>query len=106
MSHRNEVMGIVSGIFLLMGLHLAALILRSILGPIFISIGGIGYYIASFYSLGIFGIGIAQLIYVVPAIIVLRRRREFAVLKGLIIGAIITALLNGGCWLLIYPRAM
>jgi hypothetical protein len=102
MSQINETKGIVSGIFLLMGLHLAALILRSILGPIFISIGGIGYYIASFYSLGIFGIGIAQLIYVVPAIIVLRRRREFAVLKGLIIGAIITALLNGGCWLLIY----
>jgi len=102
MSHRNEIMGIVPGIFLLMGLHLAALILGSILGPILISIGGIGYYIASFLGFGIFGIGIAQLIYVVPAIIVLRRRREFALLKGLIIGAIITALLNGGCWLLIY----
>ena len=102
MSRRNEINGIVLGIFLLMGLHLAALILGSILGPIFISIGGIGYYIASFLGLGLFGIGIAQLIYVVPAIIVLRRRREFAVLKGLIIGATITALLNGGCWLLIY----
>jgi hypothetical protein len=102
MSHRNEIMGIVSGIFLLMGLHLAALILVSILCPIFISIGGIAYYIASFLCVVFVGIGIAQLIYVVPAIIVLRRRREFARLKGLIIGAIITALLNGGCWLLIY----
>ena len=106
MSQINETKGIVSGIFLLMGLHLAALILRSILGPIFISIGGIGYYIARFLGLGIFGIGIAQLIYVVPAIIVLRRRRHFAVLKGLIIGATITALLNGGCWLLIYSITM
>ena len=102
MSQINERKGIVSGIFLLMGLHLAALILGSILGPIFIPIGGIGYYIASFLGWGLFGIGIAQLIYVVPAIIVLRRRREFAVLKGLIIGATITALLNGSCWLLIY----
>src|SRR4028118_2409162 len=102
MSHRNEIRGIVSGIFLLMGLHLAALILASILGPILISIGGIAYYIASFLCVVFVGIGIAQLIYVVPAIIVLRRRREFARLKGLIIGAIITALLNGGCWLLIY----
>lgn len=102
MSHRNEIMGIVSGIFFLMGLHLVALILGSILGSIFISIGGIGSYIASFLGVVFFGIGIAQLIYVVPAIIVLRRRREFALLKGLIIGAIITALLNGGCWLLIY----
>ena len=106
MSQINETKGIVSGIFLLMGLHLAALILRSILGPIFISIGGIGYYIARFLGLGIFGIGISQLIYVVPAIIVLRRRRHFAVLKGLIIGATITALLNGGCWLLIYSITM
>ena len=106
MSHRNEIMGIVSGIFLLMGLHLAALILGSILGPILISIGGIGYYIASFLGFGLFGIGISQLIYVVPAIIVLRRRREFALLKGLIIGAIITALLNGGCWLLVYSITM
>lgn len=64
MSQINERKGIVSGIFLLMGLHLAALILGSILGPIFICIGGIGYYIASFLGLGLFGIGIAQLIYV------------------------------------------
>ena len=102
MSRRNEKMGIVLGILLLMGLHLAAIILGFIIGSI--SIGGIGPYIASFLGVGFFGIGIAQLIYVVPAIIVLRRRREFAVLKGLIIGAIITALVNGGCWLLIYPR--
>jgi hypothetical protein len=104
MSPRNEIKGIVSGIFLLMGLHLAALILASILVRIFISIGGISDYIAIFLGLGLAGIGIAQLIYVVPAIIVLRRRREFALVKGLIIGAIITALLNGGCWLLMYPR--
>lgn len=102
MSQINEIKGIVSGIFLLMGLHLAAIILVIIIGSI--SIGGIGFYIASFLNLVFLGIGIAQLIYVVPAIIVLRRRREFAVIKGLIIGAIITALVNGGCWLFIYPR--
>jgi hypothetical protein len=100
MSHRNEVMGIVSGIFLLMGLHLAAIILGIIISSIFI--GVVGSYIASFLGVVFFGIGIAQLIYVIPAIIVLRRRRHFAVLKGLIIGAVITALLNGGCWLVIY----
>ena len=102
MSQINEIKGIVSGIFLLMGLHLAAIILVIIISSI--STGGIGFYIASFLNLGFLAIGIAQLIYVVPAIIVLRRRREFAVIKGLIIGAIITALVNGGCWLFIYPR--
>ena len=100
MSPTNERMGIVLGILLLMGLHLAAIILGFIIGSI--SIGGIGSYIASFLTVWFIGIGIAQLIYVVPAIIFLRRRRHFAVVKGLIIGATITALLNGGCWLLIY----
>ena len=100
MSRRNEIIGIVLGILLLMGLHLAASILGIIVGSI--SSGGIGSYTANFLTVWFIGIGIAQLIYVVPAIIVLRRRRHFAVLKGLIIGATITALLNGGCWLLIY----
>jgi hypothetical protein len=102
MSQRNETKGIVSGIFLLMCLHLAVLILGIIVGSISISIGVIGSYAGTFLTWWFFGIGIAQLIYVIPAIIVLRRRGEFAVVKGLIIGAIITALLNGGCWLVIY----
>jgi hypothetical protein len=105
MSQINERKGIVSGIFLLIGLHIAAVILGIIILLIHFYIVGQDNYL-TLLLLGIFfgGLGIVQLIYVIPAIIVLRRRGEFALLKGLIIGAVVTALLNGGCWLLMYPR--
>ncbi len=51
------------------------------------------------------GISITQLIYVIPVIIWLRRRQQLALNKGVIIGAVLTALLNGGCYLfLTLPR--
>ena len=75
---------------------------------------GLGFLVAtrtypsSLFVIGAFsiaGISIIQLIYVIPALIVLRRRQKFALRKGVIIGAVITALLNGGCYLLIsLPR--
>ena len=45
-------------------------------------------------------ISITQLIYVSPTLIWLWRRQQFALEKGVVIGAIITVLLNGGCYLL------
>ncbi len=50
----------------------------------------------SFYGLG--GLGVLQLLYVVPRSLQLRRRQRWARLKGVIAGAVIVALLNGGCW--------
>jgi hypothetical protein len=74
----------------------------------------IGVYLAlqnygnSFFTIAAFssaGISITQLLYVIPVIIWLNRRRQFALKQGVIIGAIITALLNGGCYLMIsLPR--
>jgi uncharacterized membrane protein len=105
MSPRNERMGIVSGIFLLIGLHIAAVILGIIILLIhFYLVGQDNYLTLLLFGSFFAGLGIVQLIYVIPAIIVLRRRRELALLKGLIIGAVVTALLNGGCWLLMYRR--
>ena len=46
-----------------------------------------------------FGIGITQLIYVIPLCLWLRQRERFDTIKGVIIGAVITMLLNGGCFL-------
>ena len=107
MSQINERKGIVSGIFLLIGLHIAAVILGIIILLIhFYIVGQDNYLTLLLFGLFFGGLGIVQLIYVIPAIIVLRRRGEFALLKGLIIGAVVTALLNGGCWLLMYPRWM
>ena len=105
MSQINEIKGIVSGIFLLIGLHIAAVILGIIILLIhFYLVGQDNYLTLLLFGSFFAGLGIVQLIYVIPAIIVLRRRREFALLKGLIIGAVVTALLNGGCWLLMYAR--
>jgi hypothetical protein len=62
-------------------------------------------YPSSFFIIGLWvavGIGLVQLIYVIPAIVLLRRRRQFALRKGVIIGAVLTALFNGGCFLIPY----
>jgi hypothetical protein len=50
-------------------------------------------------------IGVVQLIYVIPRGFYLFNHQEKAKLKGFIIGAVITFLLNGGCWLAVMiPR--
>ena len=110
MSQINERKGIVSGIFLLIGLHIAAVILGIIVLFLYIFLARkvgkddfIGLLLfGSFFA----GLGIVQLIYVIPAIFILRRRRNFTLVKGVIIGAVVTALLNGGCWLFVYARGM
>jgi hypothetical protein len=105
MSHRNETLLIILGIFLLLGMHLAlsALIFLIVLIISFIPTPISGNYLwlplIVFPSLGI---GIFQLLYVVPVCLWLKRRTQYGLMKGVIIGAVITALLNGGCWLLMY----
>lgn len=73
------------------------------------AIWGIGFLVAtrtypsSYFLVGVFfaaGIGLVQLIYVVPIALWLSRRRQFALMKGVIIGAVLTALANGGCFLI------
>jgi hypothetical protein len=46
-----------------------------------------------------FAIGLTQLIYVIPLCLWLRRRRQLDMMKGVIIAATITVLLNGSCFL-------
>ncbi|MEN8447263.1 MAG: hypothetical protein ABG776_19875, partial [Cyanobacteria bacterium J06555_13] len=48
-----------------------------------------------------FGIGITQLLYVIPLVLWTRSKCRFDTMKGVIIGAVITLLLNGGCFLLL-----
>ncbi|NEP53837.1 MAG: hypothetical protein F6K65_35595 [Moorea sp. SIO3C2] len=45
-------------------------------------------------------IGIAQLVYVIPALIVLRLLGRWELIKGVILGGLITGLLNLGGWFL------
>lgn len=46
--------------------------------------------------------GLTQFIYVIPREIYLYRKKRWPRFKGVLIGAAIVALLNGGCWLLIH----
>ena len=63
---------------------------------------GIGFFlILSVMPLGVFvfgGIGAVQLAYVIPLCLHFKKEGETNVVKGLIIAASITALLNVGCW--------
>jgi hypothetical protein len=49
----------------------------------------------------IFGLGLTQSLYVTPLSVYLCRRRQYALFKGVMIGAILTILLNGSCFLLL-----
>ncbi|HBE20795.1 MAG TPA: hypothetical protein DEG17_00930 [Cyanobacteria bacterium UBA11149] len=93
----NELGKIFLGVLLLTGCHILIL---TILGAIASAATG-NYNIGIIYLYALLGIGIAQLIYVIPLIIWLRWKRKWGIMKGVIIGAVITALLNGGCWLLL-----
>lgn len=44
-------------------------------------------------------IGLIQLVYVIPEVLRLKHQQRWGKMKGVIIGAVITALLNGSCWL-------
>lgn len=49
------------------------------------------------------GIGFSQLIHIVPIVLWLKKKRRFARMKGVIIGAALTALLCGGCFIVVFP---
>jgi hypothetical protein len=50
------------------------------------------------------GIGLVQLPYMVPAIVVARLSRRMALAKGLAIGAAVTFLLNATCWMFVLAK--
>ncbi|OCR01148.1 hypothetical protein BCD67_17415 [Oscillatoriales cyanobacterium USR001] len=99
MSQNNEALGIFLGFVLILVMHslvLSALIFASPYLPFF----NRNY---NFFLIPAF-IGLWQNIYVIPLIFLARKDRRFGVMKGVIVCAIITALVNGGCWLLLLPR--
>ena len=94
MSQRNEILGVFLGILLLIGMHIFAILAIVLLS--FIT----GIYGGQILIIGVFGFFLWQLLYVIPVTLWLKRRQQYGLMKGVIIGAVITALLNGGCSLL------
>ena len=49
-------------------------------------------------SMALWWIGVSQLVYIVPAILIAKRRGRPGIVKGLIVGASLTFLLNAACF--------
>ncbi|MDB9513670.1 hypothetical protein PN499_20960 [Kamptonema animale CS-326] len=100
MVRRNEIVGIVLGVLLLFVIHnltvIALMFLSSYL-PFFNRNYNFLFIPAS--------IGLWQIVYAIPLILLMKRKQKWGLMKGVIICAVLTALLNGGCWIfLIVPR--
>ncbi|PSB04272.1 hypothetical protein [Merismopedia glauca] len=96
MSNRNEPLDIFNGIVIAFGFNIIAA------GTLFFlaaSIGQISAILAQMCLFAIAGIGIFQVLYIIPYAMKLKRDGQIAMMKGLIIGAVIVALLNSACWL-------
>ncbi|MBD2204800.1 hypothetical protein H6G33_13505 [Calothrix sp. FACHB-1219] len=105
MSQRNEIFQILLGLFLIVGLHSLAILIIFGLGWLSVQIfGSNNYYYLGIWLVGAWGFFIWQMLYVIPVCIWLRRQQRLAMMKGVIIGAVITALLNGSCFLLIFTN--
>lgn len=53
-------------------------------------------------GISLIAIGLTQLVYIIPAIIIYKKKNRPGMVKGLIIGAAITLLLNGTCTALFF----
>jgi hypothetical protein len=102
MSQQNEFWGITHGILSLIVMHLLAIIIILIVAHIMQAVYGNYSWLATVFF-GLAGLFIWQLLYVIPICIWLKRNRNPFMMKGVIIGAVITGLLNGSCFL-IYLR--
>lgn len=96
----HEILKTFLGILLLLGCHVIAVIAIFALAYILESRFG-GYSSLQVLIIGGVGFLFWQLLYVIPLCIWLGRRQQIAIRRGVIIGAVITALLNGGCFLLL-----
>jgi hypothetical protein len=99
MSQRSETKNIILGFFLLLAFHIGAAIL---IFSVALLLGNIasGYITLSILIYGFFGFSIWQLIYVIPLCLGLKKEGKISIMKGVIIAAIFTFLINGGCFLI------
>lgn len=96
---QNEILEIVKGMALLLGCHVVAGVLIFLLGLMVAVVGVAGYFFIYPWVIGAAGFLFWQLLYVIPLIITLRRRGRTAMAKGVIIAAVLTALVNGACFI-------
>ncbi|MBW4443658.1 MAG: hypothetical protein KME10_20985 [Plectolyngbya sp. WJT66-NPBG17] len=106
MSQSNEWQRIIRGIILSISLAISVftivLFLASIIQSlVIVPTNNWAYSAITLLSAVSYFIGVTQLLYIIPLIIVFWRQRRFALMKGVIIGAVIVALVNFGCFLFV-----
>jgi formate-dependent nitrite reductase membrane component NrfD len=84
---------LIGGIFLVPALNLGFTWLLFLMQSIFNS-GTIGLI----FIISVFWIGIAQFVYLIPFMLFFWRRHRFELVKGMVIGASVTALINSACF--------
>lgn len=95
MSKKNGYLGIFYGLIFLFSMHILAIFVLYLILIIRNSISSIDPYTAlAFMVYAACSFLLWQLLYVIPVCLWLRRRKRPAMMKGVIIGAVITALLN------------
>lgn len=101
MAQRNNLTSIIDGILLVLVMHTIAIGAIVLLGLILPFVIQYPYITLAVYVLASMGFSLIQLIYVIPVAFRLKRQERWGMMKGVIIGAVLTALLSGGCWLLV-----
>lgn len=89
--NQQEFQKILSGLFFLLGIHLAIFIVLRILASIIINFN---MFLAAKVISAFFFIGIWQLLYAIPLVLWLKRQQQWGRMKGVIIGAVVTILTN------------
>ncbi|MBD1910449.1 MULTISPECIES: hypothetical protein [unclassified Leptolyngbya] len=97
----NEFVEILKGIGLLILHHILAVSVIGIVGLVIgILFGENGVF--QIWAMGAVGFFLLQLAYVIPLALRLKRQGKTGMMKGVIIGATITALLNGTCSFMVF----
>lgn len=103
MTKNNEFKQIILGIGLALELHITAFLLLFLIGAIAsIFIKTYIYWFVWYY--GSLTFCFWQFAYTIPLYLSLKRKREFAMIKGVIIITVIAVLMNGTCAIILWPK--
>lgn len=101
MNNTNSVMNTVIGVLSVFVGHVVISALMFGIGFLIAEFAPQSQELLIFFLFAFFGIGITQLLYVIPLALWARSKGRYDTMKGVIIAAVITLLLNGGCFLLL-----
>lgn len=105
MLEEREIVKIFLGILLLLAMHTVAIVIIYALGLVLDKIYSFdGYLALIIWTVGAGGFFIWQLLYVTPTCMFLYQQRRREIMNGVIVGAVLTALFNGGIFVFLLGR--